>query len=258
MSDIQTFRPFLRRLLDRSQLNAEEQEAILSLGGTAAQARANVDIVSPGDIAEHACLVVDGMIGRFGQLVDGRRQITAFHVAGDMCDLHSVVFPKVGWSLQALGTTTILKVPHGELRRVAKRYPAVAEAFWRDCVVDASILSQWVVNVGRRDARMRLAHVLCEMGVRMEQARLGRRDHYEFQITQSQLADALGLTPVHVNRVLQSLRSDGLVATQRHDIRILDWDQLAQIGEFDDGYLETRRAQREAASPARRLSSRIS
>lgn len=258
MPDVQALRPFLKRLLDRCELTREEQEAILSIAGTAAQARCNVDIVSPGDTAEHACLVVDGVVGRFGQFVDGRRQITAFHVAGDMCDLHSVVAPKVGWSLQALSTTTMLKVPHSELRGVAKRYPAIAEAFWRDCVVDASILSQWVVNVGRRDARMRLAHVLCEMAIRMEQARLGRRDQYEFQITQSQLADALGLTPVHVNRVLQSLRSDRLVETQGREIRILEWDRPAQVGDFDDAYLETRRPQREAASLARRLSSRIS
>lgn len=170
---------FLKRLLDRSVLSQPEQDAILSLRGRPMQARANVDIVSPGEITGHACLVVDGLVGRFGQLVDGRRQITAFHVAGDMCDLHSVVFPKVGWSLQALTTTTMLEVSHAELRSLARQFPAIAEAFWRDCAVDASILSQWVVNVGRRDARTRLAHVLCEMAVRMEQAGLGSRAVYE-------------------------------------------------------------------------------
>jgi CRP-like cAMP-binding protein len=239
MSSTSTMQPFLNRLLDRSTLDEREQDAILSLNGQPSQARANVDIVSPGEITSHSCLVVEGLVGRFGQLVDGRRQITSLHVAGDMCDLHSVVFPKVGWSLQAVTTTTILKVRHQDLRRVAKEYPAIAEAFWRDCVVDASILSQWVVNVGRRDARVRLSHLLCEMGVRMERAGLGTRTQYDFHVTQSQLGDATALTPVHINRTLQSLRRNNLVVTKGHEMHILDWDRLACIGEFDEGYLET-------------------
>lgn len=213
---------------------------MLSLSsGTDRPARAQIDIVLPGEITTHSCLVVEGMIGRFGQLVDGRRQITAFHVAGDMCDLHSLMCATVGWSIQALTTTTMLKISHLELLKVARAHPAIAEAFWRDCVVDASILSQWVVNVGRRDARMRLAHILCEMGVRLEQAGLGTRTLFELHVTQTQLADALGLTAVHVNRVMQALRREGLIATLHREVRILDWDRLARVGEFDERYLET-------------------
>lgn len=238
-SSASVLHPFLKRLLDRSTLNPGERDAILSLKGQRCQARANADIVSPGEVATHSYLVLEGLVGRFGQLFDGRRQITAFHVVGDMCDLHSLVFPKVGWSIQALTPTTLFKVPHHDLRRIAGEYPAIAEAFWRDCVVDASILSQWVVNLGRRDARMRLAHLLCEMGVRMEQTGLGTRLCYELHLTQSQLADALGLTSVHVNRVLQSLRRDAVIATPNRQVRVLDWDRLATLGEFDQGYLET-------------------
>jgi CRP-like cAMP-binding protein len=239
MSDTATMQPFLDRLLDRSMLDEEERDAILSLKGRPAQARANLDIVSPGETTHHSCLVIDGIVGRFGQLVDGRRQITAFHLAGDRCDLHSIVFPKVGWSIQALTTTTLLELPHEELRRIARAYPAIAEAFWRDCVVDASILSQWVVNVGRRDARTRLAHILCEMAVRMEQTGLGSRAVFELHVTQSHLADALGLTSVHVNRVLQSLRREKLIATRAREVRILDWERLAALGDFHERYLET-------------------
>lgn len=231
--------PFLNRLLKRSKLSFEEQEAILNLKGHATQARAHIDIVSPGELTTHSCLVLDGMVGKFGQLLDGRRQITAFHVAGDMCDLHSVMVAKVGWSMQALTTTTMLKISHQDLLGLARTYPAIGEAFWRGCVVDASILSQWVVNVGRRDAHMRLAHLLCEMGVRLEQAGLGTRTRFELHVTQSQLADALGLTPVHLNRVMQTLRQEGLIATQHREIQIACWDHLARVGDFDEGYLET-------------------
>lgn len=230
--------PFLNRLLDRSYLGEEERRAVLSLRGQSSQVRANFDFVSPGEVANYSWLVVDGLVGRFGRWIDGRRQITAFHVPGDMCDLHSMVFPRVGWSIKALTPTTMLKLPHGELRRITSEYPAIAEAFWRDCVVDASILSQWVVNVGRRDARARLAHLLCEMAIRMEQAALGSRTSFEFCVTQAQLADAVGLTSVHVNRVLQSLRREAVVEVRHREVRVLDWKRLVSAGEFHDGYLE--------------------
>jgi CRP-like cAMP-binding protein len=109
---------------------------------------------------------VDGLVGRFDQNSLGARQITAFHIAGDMADLHSVVQPKATSALQALSTTTLLQVAHRDLRGIAARYPAIAEALWRDCIVDGAILAQWIVNVGRRDSKTRIAHLLCETAVR--------------------------------------------------------------------------------------------
>ncbi len=102
---------------------------------------------------DHSSYVVAGMIGRFGQNSRGDRQITALHIKGDMADLHSVVQPTATSALRALSTSTILEVPHAKLRHVSGANPAIAEAFWRDCMVDSMVLAQWVVNVGRRDAR---------------------------------------------------------------------------------------------------------
>ena len=95
-------------------------------------------------------MVVDGLVGRFGQDRDGVRQITCLYIPGDMADLPSVVSPKAGWALGALTSTTILHVPHADLRRLAAKHPGIAEAFWRDCVADGSLFSEWVVNVGWR------------------------------------------------------------------------------------------------------------
>jgi len=155
-----------------------------------------------------------------------------------MCDLHSVVAPKAGWALQALAPTAILRVPHVQLLAVAKAYPNVAEAFWRDCSVDASVLSQWVVNVGRRSARSRLAHLLCEMAVRMDDAGLGTRQSYKLQASQMQIGDMLGLTSVHVNRTIRHLREIELVTIRAQDVRILDWSGLVRLGDFDEQYLQ--------------------
>jgi CRP-like cAMP-binding protein len=228
---------FLARLLRRSTLDAEEQQALLQLPCRVVQVQPRMDIVSPGETVNHACLVSKGLVARFDQMRDGRRQIAAFHIPGDMCDLHSVVAPTAAWGMAALGASTILHIPHVELRRLAHTYPRIAMAFWRDGTADASILAKWVGNLGRQAAQPRLAHLLCELGTRMEVAGLGSRTCFQLDVTQEQLADALGLTAVHVNRMMQALRAEGLVATRNHVVEIENWNALATTAEFDPAYL---------------------
>lgn len=230
--------PFLDRLTSRSRLDTVEQSAILDLPAHAAQVQTNSDFVRLDQKVDHACIVVEGIVGRFGQTAEGARQITALHLPGDAPDLHSVVQPKARSALQALTTATILRVPHVALRALAARFPAVAEAFWRDCMVDAAILSQWVVNVGRRDARTRMAHLFCEITARHKAKLLDGKGSYRFPLTQIHLADATGLTAVHVNRTLKALRNEGLLDARNGSVRILDWPALAYLGEFDPEYLQ--------------------
>lgn len=231
---------FVDRLNSRSILTREEQQAMLDLPGQAEQVHANHDFVALGERVDHACLVVAGIVGRFDQNGEGVRQITAMHIPGDMCDLHSVVQPKSTSALQALSVSTILRIPHAAIREVAAHYPAVAEALWRDCMVDASILCEWVVNVGRRDAKMRVAHLLCEMATRLGAVEPGLNDIvFDLPLTQTQLADATALTPVHVNRTLQSLRAQGLVDWHQRVVRLRDWNALTALAELDSEYLHS-------------------
>ena len=229
---------FLDRLTSRSVLTEVEQQAILNLPGHAEQVRANRDFVRLGERVDHSCLIVAGIVGRFEQTREGMRQITAMHIAGDMCDLHSVVQPTPTSALQALSVSTILRVPHGAIRTVAGRYPALAEALWRDCMVDAAIINEWVVNVGRRDARTRVAHLLCEMATRLGAAKDINNIVLDFPVTQNHMADATGMTAVHVNRSLQSLRKDGLIEWRSGVLRLPHWDALVAYGEFDPTYLQ--------------------
>lgn len=228
---------FLRRLLRRSQLSPEEQSAILALRSHASQVGAHRPIVRPGEQIHHSCLIVGGLVGRLDQMKNGRRQITALHIPGDMCDLHSVVSPIAGWGFEALTTSTVLHIPHYELRNVATAYPAIASAFWRDTTADASVLAKWVGNLGRRDAASRIAHLFCELGTRMEHAGLGSRTEFALPITQAQIADAMGLTSVHVNRTLQAMRGERILRTERRTIYVEDWDRLVAIAEFDPEFL---------------------
>jgi CRP-like cAMP-binding protein len=228
---------FLHRLLLRSTLSAEEREAILALPGTPATVPARTDIVAPGQRVGYACLVVEGLAGRFDQMADGRRQTVSFYLPGDMCDLPSVVLPIAAWGITALTTSTILLLPHAALRDVAARYPAIAMAFWRDTVVDAATLAKWVANIGRKEAMARLAHLFCELGERMAVASLGTRTRFRLPINQEQLADATGLTSVHVNRTLRALREAGILAYRNQLVEVLDLPRLASIAEFDDRFL---------------------
>jgi CRP-like cAMP-binding protein len=211
---------------------------VLDLPGYAEQVRSSRDFVRLGEMLDHSCLIVAGFVGRFDQNSEGVRQITALHIPGDMANLHSVVQPESTSALQALATTTtILRVPHQAVRSAATAFPALAEALWRDCMIDAAILSQWVVNVGRREARARIAHVLCEIAMRLGTAPAKGEILFPFPLTQTHLADATGLTPVHVNRTVQGLRRDGL-ADVRHNARIPDWKALVKAADFNPDYLQ--------------------
>lgn len=228
---------FVKRLASRSVLTDDEESALLGLKGQLKQIAAHKDFVRLGEQVDHSCLVVDGLVGRFGQNRDGGRQITCLYIPGDMADLPSVVSPKSGWGLNALTRTTILRLAHIDLRRVAAKHPGVAEALWRDCVADGSIYSEWVVNVGRRDALARVAHLLCEMAVRCEQSGQGDTRAFPLPITQGGLGDATGLTNVHVNRTLKELRLRSIVELRKGTVTIHDWNELRSVGEFDAAFL---------------------
>jgi CRP-like cAMP-binding protein len=154
-----------------------------------------------------------------------------------MCDLHSVASPHTGWGISALVPTTILRIPHAELRALVSRYNALALALWLDTVVDASILAKWLAIFAHKTAKAGVAHLLCEIGMRMETVGLGTKTHFKFEATQEQLADTLGLTKVHMNRTLQALRKDGLVERVGRVIEIPNWPRLAKLAEFDPAYL---------------------
>lgn len=144
-------------------------------------------------------------------------------------------------SVQALTACRVVYIPKEDISRLAVLRPAVGRAMWIDTLVDASISREWILNVGRRDARTRIAHFLCKMALRLKLAGLGAGDEYELPMTQEQLADVAGLTPVHVNRTLKLLEAEGLISrVSPRAIQIGDWRKLAAAGDFDSTYLHLR------------------
>lgn len=233
---------WLDRLTLRSTLTEHDRQAVLSLPGEVATIRANRDFVRLGEHVDKACLIVSGFAGRFGQTRSGERQTTALHMPGDMADLHSVVLPKAATALQSIGETVIYRVPHKTIHALAASSAALAEAFWRDCMVDAAVLSQWALVNARLAAKARIAHLICELSRRVAVG--GCRDGMviEWPLTQQQLGDATALTPVHTNRMLRQLREEGAAEVSDRKMYVRDWDLLRSIAEFDDQYLQLQQA----------------
>ncbi len=229
-------RPWMRRLQLRSTLSDAEVEGLLQLPGNLFDYQPNRDFVRLGERVHAACVVVSGLAGRFDQTASGARQITALHIPGDACDLHSVPVENSSTALQALTRTTVLHVPHEALRALAAEFPALAMAFWRDCVVDAAILSKWTLNIGRASTRQRVAHLLCELALRYRAIGEDIGD-FSFPATQTHIGDLTGITNVHINRTLRGLADEGLAIVRGGRIVITDWRGLAAEADFDPLYL---------------------
>ena len=228
---------FLKRLQLRSPMGDADVRTVLALPGERIEVPAHRDIVMPGEHVTDATLVVSGIAGRFDQDEDGTRQFTALHIAGDMADLHSAVLPVASWGIEALTDCVVMKVPHTALLAAAAS-PVLGAALWRDTTTDAGIFAKWAAVNGRKPARARLAHLLCELGMRFELGGLGTRADYPLPLTQAQIADTLGLTGVHVNRTLASLREDEFLSVARGRVRIIDWEALRRAAGFNPDYLQ--------------------
>jgi CRP-like cAMP-binding protein len=198
-------------------------------------------LIDAGDRVPYSSLLVSGFCGRQGILRDGGRQFTEIHVPGDFVDLHSLLLKTMDHAVVALSDCEVLLAPHAELRRITEQYPHLARMLWLETVVDGAIHRRWLVMLGRQDALGRVSHLACEIATRMKAAGLCDGLSFDLPLTQTMLADFLGLSHIHVNRTLTALRDMSLLKWRRGRVTILDWDRLAELAEFDDGYLRLTR-----------------
>ena len=236
-----TLEPLLEKLLYRTDLDRGDREAILALPFTVKKFERAQFIVRERELATHSCVMLAGYSIRSKLVATGDRQIVAIHMKGEIVDLQNSLLKVADHSVQMLTSGKVAMIPREDVIRLTLERPKVAHAMWIDTLVDASIFREWIANVGRRDARTRLAHVLCEFAVRLRLAGLGESASYELPMTQEQLADTTGLTSVHVNRTLKALEKDGFINRPNpRAICIGDWRKLAEVGDFDTNYLHLR------------------
>jgi CRP-like cAMP-binding protein len=233
--------PLARKLEYWNPLSAEDRAALLALPRSVRQVPAHHLVVREREAAAYSCLMLTGFSIRHKVVADGQRQIVAIHMKGEMVDLQNSLLGIADHSVEMLTAGAIAMIPREAVKRIALERPAVAMAMWLDTLVDASIFREWIANIGRRDARTRLAHLLCEFSLRLKVAGLGRQSNYELPMTQEQLADATGMTAVHVNRCMRSLEREGLIErSSPRGVTIGNWKKLATAGDFDSTYLHLR------------------
>jgi len=229
--------PFLKRLRVSTEINEEDERAINSLPIATRQMANGEAIASIADRPSACCLVIDGFVLRSKIVGAGQRQILAFHQPGDVPDLQSLFLHVMDHDVSALGNCVLGFIPHGPLRELIKARPNIAQALWRDTLTDAAIFREWICNVGQRDATSRVAHLVLELYTRLKV--IGRTDSltFSFPATQALFADAIGTSVVHMNRVVQELRSQRLLDFDRGRISILDEAGLRKRADFDALYL---------------------
>jgi CRP-like cAMP-binding protein len=237
MNAAPTLAPMLRKLRLWVNLDEAQEQTLLELPHIVTVIDKQNVFVREGDDVSHCWVVLSGYCVRFKYVGSGGRQIVSIHMKGDLVDLHNALLGVADHGVQTLTSCKMAKIPIEAVRLLSDIDPVIKDALWYDTLVDASIHREWVANVGRRDASTRVAHLLCEFALKLDAVGLEQM-RYELPMTQDQLADATGMTAVHVNRVLQSLEREGLIerATAKSVI-IGDWKKLVAAGDFQSDYL---------------------
>jgi len=240
--------PLVRKLESVLELSAAEREAIEALPLAPRTLKADQDIVRAYDQPAQCCLILEGFALRYKLMDGGKRQIFSFHIAGDIPDLHSLHLEVMDHNIGTLAGSRVAFIPHDAMRSLMANHPRVGDALWRNAFIDAALSREWMASIGRREAYGRIAHLMCELFLRLRTIGLADGSSFEMPITQEDLGDALGLSSVHVNRTLQELRGNGLVSWTRGCWTVVDWEALKKAAEFDATYLHLRDPARQAGT----------
>lgn len=231
---------FVQKLSGLAELTTADAAALEHATVNPRRYIARQDLIREGDEPGPMFVVLDGWLCRYKILPSGTRQIMAFLMPGDACDLHIKLLAEMDHSIQAITTATVATITRGEMQALMQKHPNIASAMYSAQLIDEGIMRAWIVSMGRRSSTERVAHLICELYIRARS--IGLTDDGEFALPLSQLvlADALGMTAVHINRVLKELRLSGAMALKRRSVMILNPAQLIQIAGFDENYLHRR------------------
>lgn len=221
------------------RLSAEEHSALQSLSCRVRKVDAEQVFVQDGTSENHVFVIIQGFAYRYKLLDDGRRQILGFVLPGDLCDTDAGKSVRHDHFVAAMQESEVGMIAVADLAALRAKYPNINKACSLAAMLERSILRQWVMNVGQRNAVQRISHLLCEISIRLKAVGQENADgSINFPLTQAALADTMGLTTVHVNRSLKQLRKDGLIALRSHRLTILDYGRLADLAGFDEDYLQ--------------------
>lgn len=229
--------PFILKLAHGAEFSDEDRAELDKSLRNFRQISAHQDVISEGDRPEEVHAVLAGFACRYKMLPDGQRQVLAYLIPGDFCDIHIAILGEMDHSIASVGPCMIAYIPRRTVKELTEHHPGIQRALRWATLVDEGILREWLVNMGRREAEQRMAHLFCELLVRLETVGLAEDNSFDFPVTQSELGDTLGISTVHVNRRLQELRGKELVSFENKRVTIHDLHGLMEFADFDPSYL---------------------
>lgn len=234
----------LKKVFRRDDLSAREQQAVRDLVASTMRVAADKVIVRAGVPLNESMILLEGWAARAKDLRSGQRQFAEIHVPGDFTDLHSFTLKRLDHDVVSITPCLFALVPHERLKAMTETLPHLTRVYWFATNLDAAIHREWALSLGRRSAISRMAHLFCELLVRLEIVGLTEGNSYEFPLTQAELGESLGLTSVHVNRTLKELRRLNLIEVENRRVKILNVDALKGLAEFDPAYLYLEKRER--------------
>ena len=234
----------LLKLRVRDLVGREEEEVLRASVAEIRDHPAGRTIIRSGTSLSASTLLVEGIVCRYKDLADGQRQIMELHVAGDFVDLHGFLLKRLDHNIGTMTPVRIALVPHDALRGITETHPHLGRMLWFSTLLDAAIHREKILSIGRRSALARIAHIFCELLVRLRLVGLADETGYALPLTPADLADVTGLTSVHVNRMLKKLRDEKLLTFRGGRVSVGDWEGLQRVAEFDPTYLHLERRPR--------------
>lgn len=231
---------FIEKLCNFADLASDDKDALLLATSNAKKIAARSDLIREGDRPGPVFIVLEGWACRYKILPNGARQVMAFLMPGDCCDLHIGLLDEMDHSIQAITPALVATVDREAMDLLMERHPKIAKAMYIAQLVDEGTMRSWITSMGRRTSIERVAHLMCELYLRSRNIGLTFDHHFILPLSQVLLADALGMTPVHLNRVLKELRLSGAMTLERGSLVITDPKRLVQIAGFDENYLHRR------------------
>ena len=234
----------LLKLRVRDVVSREEEEVLRASVAEIREHPPGRTIIRSGTTLSASTLLVDGIVCRYKDLADGQRQIMELHIAGDFVDLHGFMLKRLDHNIGTMTPVRVALVPHDALRGITETHPHLGRMLWFSTLLDAAIHREKILSIGRRSAVARIAHIFCELLIRLKLVGLADETGYALPLTQADLADVTGLTSVHVNRMLKKLRDDKMLTFRGGRVTIGDWEGLQRVAEFDPTYLHLERRPR--------------
>ena len=231
---------FIEKLNGFSRLTPAEIEVLAAATAGPHHYAAKHDLIREGDRPGPVFIVLEGWVCRYKILPNGSRQVLAYLMPGDSCDLHIGLLAEMDHSIQTITPATVAMVERDEMDKIFDRHRGVAKAMYLGQLIDEGTMRAWITSMGRRASIERVAHLMCELYLRARNVGLTLEPRFSLPLSQAMLADSLGMTPVHLNRVMKELRASGAMSLQRGSLVIEDPNRLIRIAGFDENYLHRR------------------